>query len=157
MQEASVVAIYAETLDAYLILRRSSTKEHYPSYWDIPGGGVQEGESPEWAGVRELIEEVGFCPPKLQPLITREVVRDDGALIRVHIWWAKVPHAFNPHLSREHEGAAWRSRAELQEMLDPMIPSVKFLFQTPEGAALLTPHEQLPGGRPRVTSTAHPA
>ena len=30
----------------------------YPSYWDIPGGSVEENEMPREAALREAMEEV---------------------------------------------------------------------------------------------------
>lgn len=40
-----------------LILKRNLTDMHYPGLWDIPGGGVDEGESLREAAERELKEE----------------------------------------------------------------------------------------------------
>jgi len=36
--------------------------------WEIPGGRVEEGETPEAAAKRECIEETGFAPKDLQAL-----------------------------------------------------------------------------------------
>lgn len=44
---------------AVLLGRRSTHKTH-PSTWDLPGGHVEHGESPEAALVRELSEELGI-------------------------------------------------------------------------------------------------
>lgn len=38
--------------------------------WEIPGGRVDEGETPEVAAVRECIEETGIRCGNLQPLVT---------------------------------------------------------------------------------------
>lgn len=35
----------------------------YKSYWDVPGGYVEPGESPLAACVREVREELGIAPP----------------------------------------------------------------------------------------------
>ena len=37
--------------------------------WEIPGGCVDEGETPEAAAVRECLEETGVCCFNLQPLV----------------------------------------------------------------------------------------
>lgn len=46
----------------YLLIKRSKIKRGfpnvYPSYWDIPGGTVEENELPREAALREAMEEV---------------------------------------------------------------------------------------------------
>ena len=48
----------------YLLIKRSKIKRGlpnvYPSYWDIPGGSVEDGELPRQAANRECQEEVGL-------------------------------------------------------------------------------------------------
>ena len=44
----------------YLVIKRSDIKRgeknYYPSYWDIPGGSVEENELPREAALREAME-----------------------------------------------------------------------------------------------------
>ena len=46
----------------HLLIKRSKIKRGlpnvYPSYWDIPGGSVEENELPREAALREAMEEV---------------------------------------------------------------------------------------------------
>ncbi|MDZ5585306.1 NUDIX hydrolase [Enterococcus cecorum] len=48
----------------FLLIKRSDIKRGiknvYPSYWDIPGGSVEDGELPRHAAIRECREEVGL-------------------------------------------------------------------------------------------------
>ena len=61
-----VVKLIAHTLiennGQYLLIKRSKIKRGlpnvYPSYWDIPGGSVEENELPREAAIREAMEEV---------------------------------------------------------------------------------------------------
>ena len=43
-----------------LILRRSSTDSARPHDWDLPGGGIDPGEEPGQAVLREIAEEVSI-------------------------------------------------------------------------------------------------
>ena len=60
------VKLIAHTLiekeEKYLLIKRSKIKRGlpnvYPSYWDIPGGSVEENELPREAALREAMEEV---------------------------------------------------------------------------------------------------
>ena len=42
-----------------LLVRRAATDPLYPGLWEFPGGGIQPGETPEQAAVREFVEECG--------------------------------------------------------------------------------------------------
>ena len=60
----------------YLLIKRSKIKlglpNVYPSYWDIPGGSVEENELPREAALREAIEEVN------QKLRINKIIHEDS-------------------------------------------------------------------------------
>ena len=60
----------------YLLIKRSKIKRGlpnvYPSYWDIPGGSVEEKELPREAALREAIEEVN------QKLRINKIIHEDS-------------------------------------------------------------------------------
>lgn len=49
-----------ENSGKFLLMKRSSDKEEYPGYWEFPGGGLEEGETPREGALRELEEETGM-------------------------------------------------------------------------------------------------
>ena len=56
------VAAYVVCIDAddrVLLVRLSDVTTH-PDWWTLPGGGIEFGEHPEAAAMRELREETGF-------------------------------------------------------------------------------------------------
>ena len=60
----------------YLLITRSKIKRGlpnvYPSYWDIPGGSVEENELPREAALREAMEEVN------QKLRINKIIHEDS-------------------------------------------------------------------------------
>lgn len=46
--------------EVLLLLRDNDAAIPYPNMWDIPGGKVEDGESPEEAVRREMNEEMGL-------------------------------------------------------------------------------------------------
>ena len=60
----------------YLLIKRSKIKRGlpnvYPSYWDIPGGSVEENELPREATLREAMEEVN------QKLRINKIIHEDS-------------------------------------------------------------------------------
>ena len=55
------VAAYALiTRDDEVLLTRMSARTRIPGRWTLPGGGIDHGESPQQAVVREVHEETGL-------------------------------------------------------------------------------------------------
>ena len=54
------VIILRDRLDRYVLQQRSLKARYFPGRWDVTGGGVQAGESPEAAAAREAEEELGL-------------------------------------------------------------------------------------------------
>ena len=59
----SAGALFVDEYDRVLLVEPT-----YKSYWDVPGGYVEPGESPLAACVREVREELGIEPP-IGPLL----------------------------------------------------------------------------------------
>ena len=79
-EHAKTVKLIAHTLiekdGKYLLIKRSKIKRGlpnvYPSYWDIPGGSVEENELPREAALREAMEEVN------QKLRINKIIHEDS-------------------------------------------------------------------------------
>ncbi len=98
--------------------KRADTRRSYPGVWDVIGGHLEPGETPERALVREIQEEIG-----VEPLAWREIGRvvvpasgagpaadpgEAGAILDFRLYavtaWAGTPTNLQPV---EHDAIAW--------------------------------------------------
>lgn len=104
--EGALVAVYVG--EALLVVRSS-----YRKAWNLPGGGVRLGETPEATARRELAEEVGLAATALVPA---GEVRGfwEGRHDRVHFFELRLDRAPELHLdNREIVAAQFMSPGEL--------------------------------------------
>lgn len=59
--------------DDALLLTRVSAIGYPPGWWALPGGGIDHGESPSAALVRELYEETGLTPKSVRLIDVHDV------------------------------------------------------------------------------------
>lgn len=104
-----------------LLLRRSSAEPNFAGHWGLPGGGAEDGESPEQAANRECKEEIGYN--KGGPLkLVRRTVTPNGFLFTTFA--RPVDAKFAPRLNDEHTGYAWASLDMLPQPLHPAVAEV---------------------------------
>ena len=113
--------------DAALILtRRSSSLRNHAGQWALPGGRIDEGESPEDTALRELTEEVGLTLGRdavlgrLDDFVTRS-----GFVMTPVVVWAGAGH----EVYRNQAEVESIHRIPVEEFLRADAP---FLEQIPE-------------------------
>ncbi len=112
---------------AVLLGKRAPTTAFAPDAWDIFGGHVEPGESPEAAVVRELKEEIGILAKRITPL-----ARLDDPHLPDYIFptflvedWEGVPENRCPE---EHIEIRWFSLEEAERV--PLAhPAYSTLFR----------------------------
>jgi len=91
--------------------------------WALPGGGLEPGEDPEHAAVRETLEECGGAPTS-GPL---SILTVSSGPVEFHTFRRDVPQRFEPSLNHEHDAAVW---APLSSPPEPLHPGVAWTLRS---------------------------
>ncbi|MFZ5391095.1 MAG: NUDIX hydrolase [Patescibacteria group bacterium] len=99
----------------YLIIKRSNKARYDHGCWDLPGGGIELGESPKQTAIRETKEEVGLKIKNFQLIYS-------WAWLSENKYWSIELLAtadYSPgrlKLSLEHSDFKWVSFTELKKI-----------------------------------------
>src|SRR2546430_13554176 len=124
MRQRRRIAAYGLCRDdaGRLLLVRSAEHDDIPGVWSLPGGGIQHGERPEAALIREFHEETGLSaqPGRLLDVVfDLAVLRDRGALVHTDrlLYDVKVTGGeLRPETGGTSDLAAWIEPAQVPEL-----------------------------------------
>jgi 8-oxo-dGTP diphosphatase len=111
VDDTEVVGAWSEAVvrlqrGAELLFLRRTGDDAWGGLWWIPGGAVEDGETPAQAARREVYEETGY---RLGNLENVGVVVDrisPGGVCTVHLFLADAPEG-DPSLNDEHDAWTW--------------------------------------------------
>ena len=123
--------------DRVLLAHRHPRREHYPDCWDVVGGHIEAGETPEQALVRECREELGvtISDPCAVALAT------EAPDLQMHAFvvraWTGAPSNRAPE---EHDEVRWFHLEELASLTlaHPALTDLVAEALTPAGPPFAT-------------------
>ncbi|MEU6388761.1 (deoxy)nucleoside triphosphate pyrophosphohydrolase [Streptomyces sp. NPDC046939] len=120
-----VVVVAAALYDdaGRLLAARRSAPPELAGRWELPGGKVEPGESPEHALVRELREELGV-EARPEERVPGEWDLKPGYVLRV---WRTRLVSGEPAALQDHDELRWLTAGEVWDVdwLDQDVPAVK--------------------------------
>jgi 8-oxo-dGTP diphosphatase len=137
VQQGRKISAYGIVQDdsGRLLLVRGSDQSYFPGSWNLPGGGIEHGESPTDAVVREFVEETGLTVAvgSLVDVRSDLVLAADGDRL-IHfdriVYDVQVTSGELRHEAEgSSDGARWFAKDELAEVT--LLPWLAQFFDYP--------------------------
>ncbi|MFD4528547.1 (deoxy)nucleoside triphosphate pyrophosphohydrolase [Streptomyces sp. NPDC058470] len=125
MTERTVVVGAALLNGGRLLAARRSAPPELAGRWELPGGKVEPGETPELALARELHEELGVTAEPAGRVPGEWPLRVPYVL---QVWTARLlPGSPDPQPLQDHDELRWLTPDEIWDVdwLDQDVPAVK--------------------------------
>lgn len=118
MKKIAAIIFENDNGELLLYLRDNKPGIPFPDHWDLIGGHVEEGETPEQALVREVKEELGIGLKEYEFFRIYECIDGDAYPNIKYIYWGTLNIPVEEITLYEGVRPAWFKKEE--------IPHVKF-------------------------------
>lgn len=123
-----------------LFLRDDDPGIPYPNMWDLPGGHVEDGETPRDCIIREMKEEVGLVIEGIEPF---SVVQFENRT--EYVFWKRMNLVIDTIRLTEGQRLRWFSREEVEKTplaygFNPILAA--FFRDIPRHIDFLISHEK---------------
>lgn len=98
-----------------LVIKRSRKEDVFPGLWDIPGGKLRFGETPEEGLKREVKEETSIDIEVLFPLSVWSFFRNETTQV-IGITFLCFPKSKRIKLGKEHVNYKWISLDKVERL-----------------------------------------
>ena len=91
MIERRVAVVFLVDPQGRILMQHRDANAHVsPNQWGLPGGKIEDGETPDEAARREVLEETGLSVSKVEHLWsgTRPSVSNPDGLVEMHVFCA---------------------------------------------------------------------
>jgi len=146
---AARVVLFDRDKRLFKINARDPFDSRKPPWWEIPGGGMDPGETSDQAAAREIIEETGITDFELGPCIwTQECQFTFAGMFFdseewIHVAWCDGgdynPKGLEYFEALAFRGAKWWEVDELLASDEPVLPPRLREFITPIASGTLPP------------------
>ncbi|OIJ22487.1 DNA mismatch repair protein MutT [Anaerobacillus alkalidiazotrophicus] len=113
IRSVNVVGAVIENHNGQFLCALRSSKMSMPNLWEFPGGKIKEGEKPETALIREIVEELG-CTVKVGELVAS--VEHQYPEIKVNLKTFRAIIQNGQPKALEHSELRWVPKDELEKL-----------------------------------------
>jgi len=122
--QAHATGCYLEIEGKVLLLQYASMKRT-AGRWDVPGGRVEKGETPQEGAIRELFEETGILlenSSQIEQILVLYIRKPEIDYI-YYLFRVQLNQIPSVYLSLEHQDFIWASTQDLKEL--PLVDRSK--------------------------------
>lgn len=110
-----------------LLCKRSKSVDSLPGVWSIPGGHMEQNESPLKCANRELLEETGFVILGDMEFLTKFKLPEGKG--NFYVYGYEMKYKITPNLDSvqdgfEHDICKWFSKKTLPDNVEPQLFSL---------------------------------